>query len=173
MSMINRFEFKAKNETTEDVTIVLFQGSYPDLEEIQRAYPNIDCLALDGDCFVDGTGADAKKVTMKSKTEKTIEHLQKYVDKFKMNLSCLELQSADKRNFQGYLLVGETSPFETKPLVRIPLSDFVSTDQFDANRAVCDFANHPRWKEIILSPVTFVALTICSDSQIDAALSIH
>jgi hypothetical protein len=162
---VKNYEFKAKNTSKEDITLALITGTFPDLKEIQKSYPHIDAIVIDGKC-AEVTGANAGEVTVDAKTGKSLLHLQNMISKWCMTVRTLEMVSMDKRNFQEYIEHAATSPFETFDLKKTRVADYLSPQQYDSNRVICENINVP------LTPWTIVAFTIRAESEIDFALSI-
>jgi hypothetical protein len=151
-----RFDFKIINGTTfTDAKLALFIGSYPDIDQLKAVYPEVSAMIVDGTIMTVNEGTSEtpvnKTITASSNSKKTIAHLQNFANSHIMQLSDLEFISNDNSNFQEDIQYIEGSPFnDTRDFVKIPIRNFVSTGQFDTNRAICKGVNIPIYAGIIL-----------------------
>ncbi|GHU85356.1 hypothetical protein FACS1894153_0400 [Bacteroidia bacterium] len=165
-----KFELKGSNSTSSDVKLALFKGTYSSIEEIKKIYPEIDAIIVDGTCLTLNEGTQEnpvnKTVVFNSKSKKSIAHMQEYAKRRIMQVSSLEMVSMDKRNFQEDIQYAETSPFnDARDFTGKRISDFVSPDQMDGNRAICRGINIP------VNPASLVVITLRANSEIDLALT--
>ncbi len=159
------FEWKVKNTSKEPVTLALIKGTFPDLEDLQREYSKIDGLMDDGVC-VTVSGENAGEVIVESKSEKSIAHFLRMCDTYEMLIKDLDIFSLTKQNIQGKIKHAPTSAFESYNLQEILMNKYISTQQFDDKRVICEDINLP------LDPSHIIAFTIAPESEMDFCATI-
>lgn len=161
------FSFTLTNKSEESVTFALIQGALPDLEEIQKRYPEVDAILADGDFLTVGEGANAKKVTCKCKTFGSIAFLQEYFKTTPGFIRKMDISTDDRENFNNDIQFGAPNPCEVVALDRIPLSDYLGTDQFDQSRIKMNNLNIP------YNGLGVVFMTISAKSKMDIQLTLE
>jgi hypothetical protein len=156
--------------TQKNAKVALLVGTYPNIDQIKAVYPEIDGVLTDGTSLTINEGTTEtpvnKTITANSRSSKTIEHLKNYVGKKVLELSNIEIVTNDKRNFQEDIQFAHVSPFnDTRDFTTRRISDYVSPDQMDSNRAVCKGVNIP------IFPTTMLVFTIDTASRLDITLT--
>ena len=151
------FGFQIKNESAEDITYALMDGSMDTLEEIKKRYPHVKALLADGEFF---TGTDTKKATCTCKGDGSIKYFQKYFSSVPAQASTLDMVSSDKENFYTDIEIGTPNPCGIEQLQRKALSDYLGTQQYAQNRTIARNINIP------LSAAHIVLLTVKANSTV-------
>lgn len=151
------FGYQIKNESAEDITYALMDGSMETLDEIKKRYPHVKAILADGEFF---TGTDTKKATCSVKGGNTIKYFQKYFGSVPAQVSTLDMQSTDKDNFYCDIEIGTPNPCGIEQLQTKALSDYLGTQQYDQNRIIARNINIP------LSAAHIVLLTVKANSTV-------
>lgn len=167
-TLINKkpFSFTLTNKSEENITFALIQGALPNLEELQKRYPEVDAILYDGDFVTVGEGANAKKVTCKCKTFGSIAFLQEYFKTTPGFIRKMDISTDDRENFNNDIQYGAPNPCVVVALDRIPLSDYLGTDQYDQGRIKMENLNIP------FNGLSVVFMTIAPKSKMDIQLTL-
>lgn len=168
-TLINKkpFAFTLKNESEESVTFALIQGALPNLAEIQKRYPEVDAILANDVFHTVGEGDAAKKVTCKCKTFGSISFLQEYFKTTPGFIRKMDITTDDRENFNNDVQFGRPNPCEVVALDRIPLSDYLETDQFDQTRVKMHNLSIP------FNGLSVVFMTITGKSKMDIQLTLE
>jgi len=159
-----KIRFEGKNPTDKNLKIALLPGTFNNIAEIQKVYPDIDAVITDGEVIAVGT----KKVTFESLSPKTIEHFKNFFRIAGSRIINLDIVSNAKENFQSDISYVETSPFDERPgFEQVRLADYKSTFQNDNNRVVCEGVNIP------LHPMGLVFFTFHANSTLDMTMDVQ
>ena len=167
-TLINKkpFSFTVNNPTDDNITFALIQGALPSLAEIKKRYPEVDAILAEGVFYTAGTGEEAKKVTCKSKAFGSIGFLQEYFKTTPGFIRRMDITTTDRENFQCDVQHGAPNPCSVVDLNRIPLSDFLGTDQYDQFRIKAENLNIP------FNGLSVVFITIVANSKMDIQLTL-
>lgn len=167
-TLINKkpFSFTVSNPSDENITFALIQGALPDLAAIKKRYPDVDAILVDGNFYTVGTGENAKKLTCKCKTFGSIDFLQKYFSTTPGFIRKMDITTTDREDFQNDIQFGAPNPCDVVALNRIPLSNFLGTDQYDQNRIKAENLDIP------FNGLSVVFMTITAGSKMDIQLTL-
>ena len=170
-----KFGFKAHNDSPEDLRIALLPGTFTDIDEIQRVYPEIDAIVTDGEVI----DVSSKFLTVASKNTKTMEHFKTFSKFVNTEIVRMDIVSDNRENFQKTLDFVETTPFDERPgFTTVSLADSVSPMQNDNHRAIVERRalpvigpNNPRGLPIYAG--SLVVFSIVGNSRLDVSMDVR